>query len=114
MQDLNQERVAKPWTERKSLTQKRYRRKGTMIDMLEDYHRACRADVHLVIQEGGKTYIAQFINGNLVESPFLDVELKKCYPPPVWITSENYKPRRRRPRQKRQPGKQADNKGSIG
>lgn len=68
-QNPNPGRVTKPWTEHKSLMQKKYRRKETIIAGLKDYHHDCHADIHLVIKDlDNKTYVVQFTHGDVIRS----------------------------------------------
>ena len=68
-QNPNPGRVTKPWTEHKSLIQKQYRRKETIIAGLKDYHHDYQADIYLVINDlDGKTYVVLFTHGDIIKS----------------------------------------------
>ncbi|OJD09583.1 hypothetical protein AJ78_09022 [Emergomyces pasteurianus Ep9510] len=93
MQPSSSNHVKKPWTERSSLVQMRYRRKGTLQRMLRSYFNDCRCKgVYLVIHEDNRYFTINFNEHGNSSSHFPppDTDIEKHYPPPSRTTCENY------------------------
>ncbi|OJD27147.1 hypothetical protein ACJ73_01455 [Blastomyces percursus] len=117
MQPSSSKGVKKAWSERNSLVQMRYRRKGTLRRMLRSYFDDCRCrGVYLLIHENNRYFTIKFNKDDVLNSHFpppdkdilqKDTSLtktQKLYPPPSRTTCENY-PKPRKSKKERQ-GKQ--------
>ncbi|EEH04632.1 predicted protein [Histoplasma capsulatum G186AR] len=109
MKASNSKRVKKPWTERRSLVQMRYRRKGTLRRMLYSYFDDCRCKgVYLLIHEDNRYFTVNFNKSDSsIHFPPSDKDIvsdiqynsgkmqllqkqEMHYPPPSRTTCENY------------------------